>query len=59
MKYKTKDAIERAKEEGVDVTLLYKNLSRTPTERIENLLRWLEFVEEIKKARQKKDKGRC
>lgn len=53
---KTKDAIERAKEDGVDITLLYENLSRTPTERIENFLRWLEFAKELRKAKQKKEK---
>ncbi len=50
-----KDAIERAKEYGIDLTLLYGNLSRTPTERIENFLRWLEFVEELRKAKHKKN----
>ncbi len=44
-----KDAIERATEYGIDITLLYENLSRTPTERIENFLRWLEFVDELKR----------
>ncbi len=53
---KTKDAIERAKEDGIDITLLYENLSRTPTERIENFLRWLEFAKELRKAKQKKEK---
>jgi hypothetical protein len=48
------DAIDRAKEDGVDLTLLYENLSRTPTERIENFLRWLEFVDELRKAKKKK-----
>jgi len=51
--YKTKDAIERAKEYGIDITLLYENLSRTPTERIENFLRWLEFVDELKRAKKR------
>ncbi len=51
-----KDAIERAKEDGIDITLLYENLFRTPTERIENFLRWLEFAKELRKAKQKKEK---
>jgi hypothetical protein len=59
----TKDAIERAKEDGIDLTLLYENLSHTLTERIENFLRWLEFAEELRKAKQKKEgfkkKGKC
>jgi hypothetical protein len=53
--YKTKDAIERAKEYGIDITLLYENLSRTPTERIENFLGWLEFADELRRAKKRKD----
>lgn len=52
----TKDAIERAKEDGIDITLLYENLSHTPTERIENFLKWLEFAEELRRAKQKKER---
>ncbi len=57
--YKTKDAIERAKEYGIDITLLYENLSRTPTERIENFLGWLEFANELKRAKKRKDEMKC
>jgi hypothetical protein len=52
----TKDAVERAKEDGIDITILYENLSRTPTERIENFLRWLEFAEELRRAKQRKER---
>jgi hypothetical protein len=57
--YKTKDAIERAKEYGIDLTLLYENLSRTPTERIENFLGWLEFADELRRAKKRKDEMKC
>ncbi|MDI6792734.1 MAG: hypothetical protein QME81_07705 [bacterium] len=49
------DAVKRAKEEGIDLTLLHENLLRTPTERIENFLQWLGFVEELRKVKQIKD----
>ncbi|MEW6006856.1 MAG: hypothetical protein AB1595_01705 [bacterium] len=57
MNTKHKDAIERAKEYGLDLTLLYENLKRTPTERIENFVRWLELVDELKRAKQRKEKN--
>lgn len=56
-KYKKKDAIERAKEYGLDLTLLYENLSRSPTERIENFVRWLKFVDELRKAKPKEEEN--
>jgi hypothetical protein len=43
------DAIQRAIEYGVDITLLEENLKRTPTERLENF-RWLAFAAEIRRA---------
>ncbi|MEW6202170.1 MAG: hypothetical protein AB1546_09355 [bacterium] len=43
------DVLEKAKEYGIDLTLLYENLSLTPTERIEKLKNTLEFVEELRK----------
>ena len=56
--YKTKDAIERAKEYGIDLTLLYENLSLSPTQRIEKFLNALEFAEELRKAgRRKRGEG--
>jgi len=45
-------AVERAKEFGIDITLVEENLKRTPTERVEALLSMLEFVEEARRARQ-------
>lgn len=44
------DAIERAKEDGIDLTLLYENISLTPTQRIDKFLNVLEFAEELKRA---------
>jgi hypothetical protein len=47
-------AIQEAIDYGIDVTLLYEALSRTPTERIECNLRMLEAAEELRKAGQRK-----
>ncbi len=44
------DAIQRAIEYGVDITLLQENLKRTPTERLESFQHWLAFAEEIRRA---------
>ncbi len=44
------DAIQRAIEYGVDITLLIENLKRTPTERIDNFLRWMAFAEKVRHA---------
>ncbi len=35
---------------GVDETLIVENLKRTPTERLENMCRVLQFVEEVQRA---------
>lgn len=50
---KTKNAIQSAIEYGIDVTLLYEALSKTPTERIEHNLRMLEVAEELRRAGEK------
>ncbi|MDE3090069.1 MAG: hypothetical protein KGJ80_11865 [Chloroflexota bacterium] len=39
------DAIQRAIEYGVDISLLRENLRRTPAERIENAARWSAFLD--------------
>lgn len=57
MNTKPKDAIQVAIEYGMDITLLYENLTRTPTQRIENFVRWLEFADELRRAKQKKESG--
>ncbi len=51
------DAIARAIAYGVDITLLVENLKRTPTERIENLERWVAFLEEVRRAGEMKRKS--
>ncbi len=48
------DAIQRAIEYGVDITLLEENLKRTPAERIEHLESVIAFLEEIRRAGQLK-----
>ncbi len=50
--YKT--AVERAREYGIDISLLEMNLKRTPTERIEAMISVLEFVEEARASLLKK-----
>jgi len=45
-----KSAVDRAIEFGVDITLLEQNLKLTPTERIEQLERYVVFLEEVRRA---------
>ncbi len=52
--YKKRDAIQRAIEYGIDVTLLYENLSLTPTERMEKHKEFLKEIAELRKAGEKK-----
>ncbi len=47
-------AIKRAEEYGIDITLLIENLRRPPTERLQRHQAMLEFVEELRRAGQKK-----
>ncbi len=44
------NAIKRAIEYGVDISLLIENLKLTPTERIEKLGRIVAFLEEARRA---------
>lgn len=52
--YKTRDAIQEAIDFGIDVTLLYERVPLSPTERIERHQQMLEFVEELRKAGERK-----
>ena len=54
MNIKGKDAIQEAIDFGIDVTLLYERVLLTPTERVEKHQQMLEFVEELKKAGERK-----
>lgn len=54
MNTKPKDAIQEAIEYGIDVTLLYERIPLTPTERIERHQQVLEFVEELRRAGERK-----
>ncbi|MEK6589695.1 MAG: hypothetical protein AABZ11_03365 [Nitrospinota bacterium] len=49
-----KDAVQEAIDFGIDVTLLYERIPLSPTERVERHQQVLEFVEELKRARQRK-----
>ena len=40
---------------GIDITLLQENLRLTPTERLEQLMRMIEFAEELKQAKARND----
>jgi ribosome modulation factor len=51
---RSKDAIERAFEFGVDITLLEQNPKLTPTQRLEKFQSWLAFAEEVRRAGEKK-----
>jgi hypothetical protein len=50
---KSKSALEKAREYGIDLTLLYERLSWTPTERIQKNLQMLDFTIELRKAGEK------
>ncbi|MBI4548881.1 MAG: hypothetical protein HY707_12935 [Ignavibacteriae bacterium] len=51
---KQKSAVERAKEFGIDISLVEENLKRTPTERVEAMLSMLELVEEARRAKSRR-----
>jgi hypothetical protein len=51
-------ALRRAREHGIDLTLLFERLRWTPTERIEKHLQTLEFASELRKAG-KEQRGRA
>ncbi len=53
-KNNNKNAVEEAREYGIDISLLVANLKRTPTERIQRLQEWLELFEELKAIRELK-----
>lgn len=44
------EALRRAKEDGVDLTLLLENLKLTPTERIKKHQAFLAFLLEVRRA---------
>jgi hypothetical protein len=47
-KPQSESAIERAKEYGIDLTLTEFNLSLTPTERLQQLQAFVNFVERVR-----------
>lgn len=55
---KSLTALEKAVEEGVDISLLYERLSWSPTKRIERHQRALEFAERLREAGKRKHDGR-
>ncbi len=54
MSEQTKSAIERAKEYGIDVTLLESNLRKTMTQRLEGLMAMMELYEEAQRMFRKR-----
>ena len=54
MSEQEESAIERAKEHGIDVSLLESNLRRTPTERLDTLIAMMELYEEGERIRAEK-----
>jgi hypothetical protein len=60
MKHRSSDrpsALQKAMEEGIDISLLYERLSWSPTERIERHQRALEFAEKLREAGERKRDG--
>ena len=53
---KPNSIIKKASEFGIDITLLYRTLSLTPTERMEWHQKLLEASEELRKAGERKHK---
>ncbi|MBI5473165.1 MAG: hypothetical protein HY961_12550 [Ignavibacteriae bacterium] len=53
MEENEKSAIDRAREYGIDISLLESSLKLTVEERLQRLQEWNEFYEEIKVARRK------
>ncbi|MGH2569364.1 MAG: hypothetical protein ACRDGA_13585 [Bacteroidota bacterium] len=53
MSEQIKSAVERAKEYGIDVTLLESNLRKTPTELLEGLIAMMELYVEGQRLRRK------
>ena len=51
-------ALQKAVDEGIDISLLYERLSWIPTERIERHQRALEFAERLREAGKRKHDGR-
>jgi hypothetical protein len=51
------DALQKAEEFGIDLSILIENLRLTPTERLEKLRARLLFSEEIARAREKMKSG--
>ncbi len=48
-----KTAVERAREYGIDISLIEEKLKLTPTERLKGLQNWMEFTEELRRARER------
>lgn len=57
MEKKLPRTLQRAEEEGIDVSLLYERLSWSPTERIERHRQALEFAERLREAGKRKRDG--
>jgi len=48
-----KSAVQRAIEYGIDISLIVENMRGTPTQRLEKLQNMMEFIEEMKKNRER------
>jgi hypothetical protein len=57
MKKRLSAALQRAVEEGIDVSLLYERLSWSPTERIERHRQAIEFAKKLREAGKRKRDG--
>ncbi len=52
------DAVIEKYKEGIDRTLIRKNLSLTPTERLQQLMALQRFAEELRRAGREAKRGR-
>jgi len=52
---KKKSAIQRAKEWGIDLSLLEENLRLTPTQRLEKMISYQRFIEKVQAEKQRKN----
>jgi len=49
---KKKSAVQRAKEWGIDLSLLEENLRLTPTQRLEKMISYQRFIEKVQAEKQ-------
>lgn len=51
------EAVKKAQEFGIDLTLTQENLNLTPTQRLQRLAGGMEFLDELTRSRRKLDRS--